>query len=169
MPWPKVPASTVSLMDAPRPHTTNEQPLRESDRSETKAKQTSRGRLVVYIYVQKIPPPEASDRHARDAPPSVVTDLAARSRSPLEVHRRPSSSSRSIPPDRLGLTLYTICHFASFRMDRSGKWWANSKAYRRACVLAKRILHYCHIYFGNPSIREDCVDFDTDRTTIQNI
>jgi hypothetical protein len=49
MPWPKVPVSTVSPMDAPRPHTTNEQPLRESDRGETKAKQTSRGRLVVYL------------------------------------------------------------------------------------------------------------------------
>jgi hypothetical protein len=36
IPWPKVPASTVSpmdvsLMDAPRAHRTNEQPLRESD------------------------------------------------------------------------------------------------------------------------------------------
>jgi hypothetical protein len=62
-------------------HTTNEQPLRESDCSETKAKQqTSRGGvLVVYIYYpQKIPPPEASDRPARDAPLSAVTDLAAR-------------------------------------------------------------------------------------------
>ena len=108
MPWSKVPASTVSpmdvsLMNAPRPHRTNEQPLRESDRSETKAKQTSRGRLVVYIYYpQKIPPPEAADRSARDAPPSVVTDLAARSRSPLEVPRRPSSS-RCISEDQFGL------------------------------------------------------------------
>jgi hypothetical protein len=45
MPWPKVPASTVSLMDAPCPHThtTNEQPLRERPAVRPKP---SKGRIV---------------------------------------------------------------------------------------------------------------------------
>jgi hypothetical protein len=93
-------------MDAPRPHTTNEQPIRESDCSETKPSRPAADVLVVYIYYsQKIPPPEeASDRPARDAPLSAVTDLAARGHVlPLEVPRRPSSSSRTIPVDWLGL------------------------------------------------------------------
>ena len=42
----------LSLMDAPRPHTTNEQPLRESERSETKAKQDQPG-IFVYKYLWK--------------------------------------------------------------------------------------------------------------------
>jgi hypothetical protein len=38
-------------MDAPRAHSANEQPLRESDRSETKAQQDQPG-VLVYLYPQ---------------------------------------------------------------------------------------------------------------------
>jgi hypothetical protein len=92
-----------------------------------KAKQqTSRGRLgSIYLLPAKIPPPEeASDRPARDAPPSVVTDLAARSRSlPLrflgDYHHHHGGLSQWTGSDS-DLTPF-FCHFASFRMDRSGK------------------------------------------------
>jgi hypothetical protein len=94
-----------------RRHTTNEQPLRESDtaaRDQSQAADQPRGVLVVYIYYpQKIPPPEASDRPARAMRlrPSSRTWLRAVTFSPFEVPRRPPppSSSRTIPVDWLGL------------------------------------------------------------------
>jgi hypothetical protein len=76
MPWPKVPASTVSppmdvsLMDALRPHTqqmSSPYARATAARSKKPSSRPAAGVLVVCISTtcKKIPPPEASDRPAR--------------------------------------------------------------------------------------------------------